>query len=56
MENQQEALLDTAIAISEEAGKAVIDIYSRGNIETTYKNAGFPLTLADMASHKIIVE
>ena len=56
MENQQEALLDTAITISEEAGKAVMDIYSRGNIETTYKNGDSPLTLADMASHNIIVE
>ena len=56
MENQQEALLDTAITVSEEAGKAVMDIYSRGNIETTYKNGDSPLTLADMASHNIIVE
>ncbi|MEE9164766.1 MAG: 3'(2'),5'-bisphosphate nucleotidase CysQ [Nitrospinota bacterium] len=56
MENQQEALLGTAIIISEEAGKAVMDIYSRGDIETTYKTGDSPLTLADMASHNIIFE
>tara|TARA_B100000315_G_scaffold33171_1_gene27842 strand:- start:10778 stop:11593 length:816 start_codon:yes stop_codon:yes gene_type:complete len=56
MENQQEALLGTAITISEEAGKAIMDIYSRADVETTYKNGGSPLTLADMASHNIILE
>ena len=56
MENQQEALLGTAITISEEAGKAVMDIYSNGDFETTYKKEDSPLTLADMASHNIIVQ
>lgn len=56
MENQQESLLGTIIAISEEAGKAIMDIYSRSDIETTFKNDGSPLTLADMASHNIILE
>lgn len=56
MKNQNEALLQTAIAISEVAGKAVIDIYSSGDIEITYKNGNSPLTHADMASHNIILE
>ncbi len=56
MEDHQEALLGTAITISEEAGKAIMDVYSRGEIKTTYKDGGSPLTLADMASHNIILE
>lgn len=56
MENMNEALLLKAIDIAEKAGKAIMDIYSRGITKIKYKNGGSPLTLADMTSHDIILE
>lgn len=56
MKNMNEALLLKTVAIAEKAGKAILDIYSRGTTKIRYKNGGSPLTLADMASHNIILE
>ena len=56
MKKEYGALLNAAVAISEEAGKAIMNVYSGDTLGTTYKNGGSPLTLADMASHNIILE
>ena len=44
------------LTICEEAGKAVMDIYQTGNDNLEIKNDGSPVTLADLNSHKIILE
>ena len=44
------------LTICEEAGKAVMDIYQTGNDSLEIKNDGSPVTLADLNSHKIILE
>lgn len=56
MKNQTEILFDNVIAIAERAGKAIMNIYSKSDHGTTYKDNKSPLTLADMASHQIILE
>ncbi|MEJ2697354.1 MAG: 3'(2'),5'-bisphosphate nucleotidase CysQ [Candidatus Sulfobium sp.] len=43
------------IEIAELAGKAVMDVYSREDPGTTYKEDCSPLTLADTASQKVIL-
>lgn len=47
-------LLDTAIQATEEASKAIIEIYNRDNFETELKGDNSPLTRADKKSHDII--
>jgi len=49
-------LLSNVIAVSEKAGKAIMDIYSQHDSGITYKNDNSPLTLADMAAHKLILD
>jgi 3'(2'), 5'-bisphosphate nucleotidase len=44
------------IGIAEDAGRAVMEVYSGTDFNTTYKEDRSPLTLADTASHKIITE
>jgi 3'(2'), 5'-bisphosphate nucleotidase len=56
MGNQKEELLHVVITIAEKAGNAIMDVYSRGTSGTTFKNGDSPLTLADMASHNLILE
>lgn len=56
MEKQSGALLPKIVTLAEKAGKAIMGIYSREDLGTTYKDEGSPLTLADMASHQIILK
>ena len=44
------------VNIAENAGKAVMEVYSRDDFSTTYKTDNSPLTLADTASNRIICE
>ena len=46
--------LETAIAASQKASDAILDIYSSGNFETEKKSDESPLTKADKESHNII--
>lgn len=48
-------LLNTAIITALEAGKAVLEIYNSGKFEEEIKVDKSPLTIADIASHNIIV-
>ena len=50
-------LLESIIKISNKAGKKIIDIYnlSSNSLEVEYKDDSSPLTVADKASNKIIV-
>lgn len=56
MKKQNEIFLENVVAISEIAGKAIMDIYSRSDVGITYKNGGSPLTIADKKAHYIILE
>ncbi len=56
LEAQNEALLQKVIAITEKAGKAIMEVYSLNDSETIYKEGGTPITRADMAAHNIIHE
>ena len=48
-------LRETVIAIARQAGEAIMEIYREG-FEVTHKQDASPLTAADMAAHRIIVE
>jgi 3'(2'), 5'-bisphosphate nucleotidase len=52
----KKSMMKDIIQFAEEAGKAVMEIYSRENFGTTLKENNSPLTLADTASHDIIVK
>ena len=54
MNTATHALLPQVIAISREAGAAIMRVYS-GDIQVRNKTDGSPLTQADMAAHRIIV-
>jgi len=47
-------LISEVVAIAEEAGKAVMGIYSQDDFATTYKGDDSPITRADTTSHAII--
>ncbi|HET7898177.1 MAG TPA: 3'(2'),5'-bisphosphate nucleotidase CysQ, partial [Flavisolibacter sp.] len=49
-------LLQTAQAAAVEAGMAILDVYRSGTYATTMKEAEFPVTEADKASHKILTK
>ena len=52
-----ESLLPHVVALAEKAGAAVMEVYARGDFETTYKKEGdSPLTRADLASHRWLSE
>jgi len=52
-----EALIEQVKQISMDAGKAILDIYNRdGDIDITTKDNDSPLTEADLAAHRIIVD
>jgi 3'(2'), 5'-bisphosphate nucleotidase len=47
-------LIDTAIRASEEAAKAILEVYHSGHFETEAKGDNSPLTLADRKAHGVI--
>lgn len=51
-----EKLMADLAGLSEEAGRAILKIYSREDFGTTYKDDRTPLTFADRASNRVIVE
>jgi 3'(2'), 5'-bisphosphate nucleotidase len=52
-----ESLLPQVLALVEKAGAAIMEVYARGDFETTYKKEGdSPLTRADLASNRLLVE
>ena len=48
------SLIDPVVALSEEAGKAILKVYS-SDFEVQSKEDESPLTQADLASHNCIV-
>lgn len=53
---QLESLLDPVRSIAREAGRAIMGIYTQADHEVSSKDDKSPLTAADLAAHKIIVE
>lgn len=52
-----ESLLPRVVALAEKAGAAVMEVYARGDFETTYKKEDdSPLTRADLASNRLLTE
>ncbi len=51
-----QGLLEAATQISHRAGEAIVEIYEQADVGVTTKSDDSPLTLADLASHRIIVE
>jgi 3'(2'), 5'-bisphosphate nucleotidase len=49
-------LLDQVVALSVEAGNAIMDIYNGPAFQVTHKDDKSPLTAADIASHNTIVK
>ena len=49
-------LLPTVVSLGRMAGKAVMEVYLRGEIEAGMKQDESPITEADLASHSVIVE
>jgi 3'(2'), 5'-bisphosphate nucleotidase len=49
-------LLPPVIALARQAGQAIMQIYAEVNPSVEYKRDDSPLTQADLASHRIIVE
>ncbi|MFZ5524824.1 MAG: 3'(2'),5'-bisphosphate nucleotidase CysQ [Pseudomonadota bacterium] len=52
---QRAALLPQVVALAHAAGDAIMAVYRSGEAGTTSKADDSPLTLADLASHRIIV-
>ena len=49
--------LEVSIKASIEAGHAIMDVYNNaGDMQVTYKDGNMPLTAADKASNKIIID
>jgi len=51
-----ESLLPKVVSLAERAGAAIMEVYARGDFETTYKEGNSPLTRADLASHRLLVD
>lgn len=49
-------LLPSIVELSRQAGRAIMTVYSEVDTAVEYKRDNSPLTQADLASHKIIVE
>ena len=49
-------LLPEMVALAKRAGDAIMAVYLSGNVGETSKTDNSPLTLADLASHRVIVE
>jgi 3'(2'), 5'-bisphosphate nucleotidase len=47
-------LIKGLLPLAREAGAAILKVYSLGEVKTTYKEGGSPLTEADSAAHDII--
>lgn len=47
-------LIKGLLPLAREAGAAILKVYSLGEVKTTYKEGGSPLTVADSAAHEII--
>ncbi len=56
MEQHYELLLDDVIALAHEASEAILQVYASDDFAVQEKHDESPLTLADQASHHIIVE
>ncbi|HET7300608.1 MAG TPA: 3'(2'),5'-bisphosphate nucleotidase CysQ [Oleiagrimonas sp.] len=48
--------LDAVCALAEEAGQAILEVYAREDFEVECKSDHSPLTAADLASHRLIVD
>ncbi len=48
-------LIDAIVELAEEAGRAILEVY-RGDFAVDFKDDASPLTEADLAAHRIIVE
>lgn len=53
---ERQSLLPEVAALAKRAGDAIMDVYRSGDIGQTSKADASPLTLADLASHRVIVE
>ncbi|MGL5757620.1 3'(2'),5'-bisphosphate nucleotidase CysQ [Plesiomonas sp.] len=51
-----EALLSPVLAIAQEAGQLIADIYQQGNFKQQIKSDHTPVTSADLAAHALISE
>ncbi len=47
--------LEAVLAIAEEAGRRILDVYDRPDFDVAAKGDGSPLTAADRAAHELIV-
>lgn len=52
--SQPQTLVEDVIAIANEAGQAIKDIYTSGNFEKEVKQDETPVTSADLSAHQII--
>lgn len=52
--NRQSA--EQIVAIAERAGEAILEVYRRADFGTRYKEDESPLTEADLAAHRVIIE
>ncbi|MGV3493665.1 MAG: 3'(2'),5'-bisphosphate nucleotidase CysQ [Ramlibacter sp.] len=50
------ALLPDVVALAEEAGEAILAVYRSGDWDATAKGDGSPVTAADLAAHRCIVQ
>ncbi|MBA3981283.1 MAG: 3'(2'),5'-bisphosphate nucleotidase [Alcanivorax sp.] len=48
--------LERAVALAEEAGRAIMQVYQRADLEVTHKADDSPVTAADLAAHRVIAE
>src|SRR3990172_7670939 len=51
-----QTLLPRVVTLAEEAGEAIMALYDRTDSGTTYKADDSPLTQADLASHRLLVD
>ncbi len=50
-----QALAQTVVALSQQAGQAILAVYHSGEAQETAKDDRSPLTAADLASHRLLV-
>lgn len=53
---QKGELRDSVIELSVRAGDAILDIYEHGDLRVETKSDNSPLTAADIASHRVLIE
>jgi len=49
-------LIEPVLALARAAGEAIMEIYDRGNVKVSNKADGSPLTEADLAANRILVQ